>query len=300
MQFYYDALISLSFSDARRLAEKYHAEGKSVMLITDDNVCADVDVSTLQSVTLQYRSTITSIHSFDGIVTVELLTDFGMLRVSGDASLSHLPGTELCAKQYTEVPDCEPPSPARVSAPTTVSGVEAERRFLISSPDIGALESAFPVTVWEIVQIYLVSNSPDIRSRRVRRIIEHGTGERKVSYLYTEKSPLPGATFASIESESEITEEDYKRLLSERDTSRCPISKTRYKLPCVSGTVELDVYPFCKAYAIAEVELEDENEHPELPEQLTVVTEVTENKALSNHALSKPEGYLALCTFARE
>ena len=81
-----------------------------------------------------------------------------------------------------------------------------------------------------------------------------------------------------------VTQEEYLKLLMEADTSKRQIRKTRYCLTHQSQYFEIDVYPFWSDQAIAEIKLSDENATVVLPEQLTVVREVTGDPSYSNSA----------------
>ena len=60
-----------------------------------------------------------------------------------------------------------------------------------------------------------------------------------------------------------------------------------YKKDGKNNYIELDVYPFWKDYAIVEVELSNESDKVELPMELNVIREVTEEKQFKNHSLAK-------------
>ncbi len=66
-----------------------------------------------------------------------------------------------------------------------------------------------------------------------------------------------------------------------------PIRKTRYCLTYGTQYFEIDVYPFWKDQAIAEIELTDENEPICFPEQIKVIREVTDDEAYKNASLAR-------------
>ena len=71
------------------------------------------------------------------------------------------------------------------------------------------------------------------------------------------------------------------------DPDRRPIRKTRYCLTHENQYFEIDVYPFWKDQAIAEIELRDENLPVYFPEQLKIRREVTGEEAFKNAALAR-------------
>jgi CYTH domain-containing protein len=68
---------------------------------------------------------------------------------------------------------------------------------------------------------------------------------------------------------------------------RRPVEKARYCIPFNGRVVEVDVYPFWNDRAIAEVEMEDENETVSLPDFIKVIRDVTAEKAYKNYAIAK-------------
>ena len=50
--------------------------------------------------------------------------------------------------------------------------------------------------------------------------------------------------------------------------------------------IEIDIYPFWKDIAIAEIELNDENQKIELPKKLNVIKEVTNDERYKNVQLA--------------
>ena len=156
---------------------------------------------------------------------------------------------------------------------------EIERKYLISMPNIKELIKNYAVTKVNIIQTYLNSTSEDVE----RRIRQRGTvGE--YSYYYTEKR---GSGLSRVEVEKKINEKQYLDYMMEADTSLKQIRKERYCFIYKNNYIELDVYPFWKDYAIVEVELSNESDKVELPMELNVIREVTEEKQFKNHSLAK-------------
>ena len=150
--------------------------------------------------------------------------------------------------------------------------LEIERKFLIKYPDTAMLEGIKGARKIDITQTYTEGGA------RLRRWQE---GDR-VSYIKTVKTHITDLT--RIELENEITKDEYEILLKE-ETSR--LKKTRYRIPFEGHLLEIDIFPFWKNQAFLEIELQSEEETFSIPEYITVIKEVTEDKAYRNYALSK-------------
>lgn len=161
--------------------------------------------------------------------------------------------------------------------------LEIERKYLIEYPNLAWLTSYPGVTVSEITQTYL--SSPDEEERRVRMRRTGGT----VAYYYTVKRRVTAVT--REESETVITEAQYNAYLSEADSSKYTLKKTRYCLPYEDLTPEIDVYPFWNHQAVLEVELPSEDTPVKLPSEIHVIREVTGEKAFKNSELAKGHLY---------
>lgn len=155
---------------------------------------------------------------------------------------------------------------------------ETERKFLIAYPDREALLRLEGATVSEITQTYLLH--PEGLSERVRRRVYADRTE----YYHTVKRFLTAMT--SEERERTVTKEEYEALLERRDPARAPIQKTRICIPHEEHLLEIDLYPFWKKQAVLEVELETEDTPISIPPYLTVLREVTGEKAYKNRALA--------------
>lgn len=153
---------------------------------------------------------------------------------------------------------------------------EIERKYLIEYPDIEILEK---YSKSKIAQTYLVTN--DGMTSRVRKRTKDGV----TKYIFTEKKRI--TDLKCIENEREITAEEYAELLTLADMERRTVCKTRYCLPFGGRVVEVDIYPFWSDRAIAEVELEREDEAVVLPEFIKVIREVTSEKAYKNASIAK-------------
>lgn len=157
---------------------------------------------------------------------------------------------------------------------------EIERKYLIAYPDIAHLTAQPGCEVWEITQVYL-NDGPEGQTRRIRRVL---TGGRE-SFYRTFKRRL--TALSAEEDEDEISAETYAGYAMERDLSRAPIVKTRYRVPHAGHVLEFDVYPFWKDRAIMEIELEREDEAADIPDYVRVLRDVTGEKAYKNKQLAK-------------
>ena len=155
--------------------------------------------------------------------------------------------------------------------------LEIERKFLIRYPDLSVLEKLCSRKA-RISQTYLVSENN--LSRRIR-CRECGG---KTEYWYNEKQKITDMT--RIERERQIPEEEYRELLKEAIPGARTILKTRYDLPCEDLCFEVDIFPEWDDRAFAEVELDNENRCFTVPDCLTVIKEVTEDKRYTNKSLA--------------
>ena len=153
---------------------------------------------------------------------------------------------------------------------------EIERKFLIGYPDLNILEH-YPKS--DMAQTYLKTN--DGMTSRVRKRTTDGV----TKYIFTEKKRVTDVT--CIENERELSAEEYEELLKLADPERQTVYKTRYCVPYGGRVVEVDVYPFWRDRAIAEVEMESEDEAVSLPDFIRVIRDVTAEKQYKNAAIAK-------------
>lgn len=156
---------------------------------------------------------------------------------------------------------------------------EIERKFLIEYPDITILEDYPSSSKSEIAQTYLKTD--DGFTSRVRKRTANGV----VRYIFTEKKRITDVR--CIENERELGREEYEDLLRLADPERMTVYKTRYCLPFNGKVVEVDIYPFWNDRAIAEVELESEEENVLLPDFIKVIRDVTSERAYKNASIAK-------------
>jgi len=155
--------------------------------------------------------------------------------------------------------------------------LEIERKYLIAYPDVDALRPRC-CAVYDIEQTYLHA-APGVTARVRRRVGE------KEAFFHTEKERLSDVTH--VERERTITREEYDALLQKRDESAMTVTKRRYCLPHEGLTFEIDIYPFWEKVAVMEVELEREEQVFTLPEGITVLREVTDDRRMKNAALAR-------------
>ena len=155
--------------------------------------------------------------------------------------------------------------------------IECERKYLIRYPDIPAL-LAMGAQKSEITQTYLTAAQGT--TERVRERIY----PTKTVYIHTVKRRL--TPLSAIEEERELSHEEYTALLARSDKERHPVKKTRYTLPFAGHLLEIDVYPFWSRQAVLEIELVSEEDQAEIPEFLSVLREVTADRAYKNVSLA--------------
>jgi len=156
---------------------------------------------------------------------------------------------------------------------------EIERKFLVEYPDILALEKLPNCQRVEIIQTYLTA--PDGEESRVRQRGVDG------NYIYFQTTKKKVTGMKRVEVERRLSKDEYLRLLMDADPDCRPIRKTRYCLTYDNQYFEIDVYPFWKDKAIAEIELADEDTEIRFPAQIRVIKEVTEDDAYKNAALAR-------------
>lgn len=157
---------------------------------------------------------------------------------------------------------------------------EIERKYLIKRPDVAELNS-FPGAVrYEIEQIYLPRDSEG-NSPRIRRRICNGV----IECFYTVKRRINA--LKRVEDEKRIEPEVYDALRRTAGERPVAISKTRYCLPYNGRVVEIDIYPFWEKTAVAEVEMESEDEEVLLPDIINVIRDVTGEKRFLNRDMAK-------------
>lgn len=161
----------------------------------------------------------------------------------------------------------------------TDTPLEIEKKYIILIPELDRLVELDGYTKSEIVQTYLISH-PHITHRVRKRVYPDRT-------VYTETKKVRIDKISSYEDEREIDEVEYLALLALADPAASPVEKVRHTLPYGELTVEIDVYPNWEKCCIMEIELPDRENIPALPDYVTLVADVTGEKAYSNASMSR-------------
>lgn len=160
------------------------------------------------------------------------------------------------------------------------SGLEIERKYLIRMPDTSALAAMTGCEIWDIVQTYLMDGE-DGSTHRVRSI---RCGER-TEYIYTHKRRL--SDMSHEEREEQVSPSEYENLLAQANPALNSIDKRRYRIPFEGQLLEIDIYSFWKDRATLEIELESEEQEIRLPQWLSIVRELTGERAYKNRFLAE-------------
>ena len=160
------------------------------------------------------------------------------------------------------------------------TGIEIERKYLLSSAPAAADLAALGARDARIEQAYL--RAEDDWVRRVRRTDRGGT----VRHVFTRKRDVAGIVREELE--SDLTADEYARLMAEADPARRVIRKNRHVFTSGRWILELDVFDEPPGLVLLEVELDDAADVPELPPAIAtlVVREVSAEAAYTNHVLA--------------
>lgn len=156
---------------------------------------------------------------------------------------------------------------------------EIERKFLIEYPDVQALERLSNCQRVEIIQTYLTA--PEGEESRVRQRGVDG------SYVYFQTTKRKVSELKRVEMERRLSKDEYLRLLMEADPACRPIRKTRDCLTYDNQYFEIDVYPFWRDKAIAEMELTSEDADIHFPPWIRGIKEVTDDELYKNASLAR-------------
>ena len=157
-------------------------------------------------------------------------------------------------------------------------GLEIEKKYLIIYPDVEKLKERGAVEK-KMVQIYLTAEKGV--SERVRKTEING----EVVYTHTIKRKLEG--IVRQEDEKVVSKEEYEALSLRADSACRPIEKVRWALKENGFTYEFDLFPFWTDRAFLEIELESPDAEVILPDYVTVLADVSEDKNYTNHALAR-------------
>ena len=160
------------------------------------------------------------------------------------------------------------------------NGLEIERKYLIRMPDIQRLAAMPGCETWDILQTYLMDGE-DGSTHRVRSIFSDGN----TVYIYTHKRRL--SDMSHEEREMEVSRSEYEKLLKQANPALHAIDKRRYRIPYEGQLLEIDIYSFWQDRATLEIELESEEQAVALPDWLSIVRELTGERAYKNRFLAE-------------
>ena len=154
---------------------------------------------------------------------------------------------------------------------------EIERKYLIAYPDPAALAALPNCRRAEIEQAYLPTVTGE--QLRLRKWVEDG----KAIYYKTRRRHVNGKR---LEVEERLSQKVYSHLLEEAGAGPL-LRKTRYCLSYDGQYFQLDVYPFWQDQAVVKIELSEQDGEVRLPPELTVLREVTGERAYKDAELAR-------------
>ena len=158
-------------------------------------------------------------------------------------------------------------------------GIEIERKFVIKLPEVSLMQQMPGYTESRITQTYLSSRYGETRRVRKREFSD------RTDYIETVKIRIDN--MSSTEIERNLTEEEYTSLLAEISDGTRPIIKVRHAFTYLGRSFEIDVYPEWTKTCIMENELPTRDTGIQYPPFISIVSEVTGNKAYSNASMSR-------------
>lgn len=160
------------------------------------------------------------------------------------------------------------------------TGLEIERKYLLAGAPAASDLAALGAHEIRLEQAYL--HTEDDWVRRVRRTERAGI----VRHVFTRKRDVAGIVREELE--TDLTADEYARLLADADPARRVIRKTRHVFVGGRWTFELDVFDEPPGLVLLEVELDDAADVPDLPPAIAalVVREVSTDAAYANHELA--------------
>ena len=161
---------------------------------------------------------------------------------------------------------------------------QSERKYLIRFADGKLLEPYHPVEQI-ITQSYLVGKN-DGMERRARKVQSNGS----TAYYAIEKQQI--SAVERIERERMLTQKEYVRVLDEVDPAFGSVTKRRYCFKYADQYMTVDTYAGSSSLAILDVQLSDKAQTVQIPPEIDVVREVTEEIAYQGHMIAKTHGQL--------
>lgn len=166
--------------------------------------------------------------------------------------------------------------------------MEIEVKFLIEKPNFDNLAKLYgPLDKYHITQVYLVSPNDSVE-RRIHRKVHLQTGN--IEYTYTTKGNILGESNLKVreEIEEKISYTQYKNYFdTARDLNYAIIDKERTVFFYEGITIEIDEYPQWSDLAILEIELKDDKQTFNIPGEISLISNVTNNKEYKNKTLAK-------------
>jgi len=157
--------------------------------------------------------------------------------------------------------------------------LEIENKYLVKKPDLRRFPRS--ATAVSITQQYLFSGEP----RAEERIRKRGQNGYAI-YFHTIKKPYKRGQ--RLETERQISERDFLRLLDKTDSNFCVIEKERTCFTWRNQYFEFDSFkqPDPGLYLL-EIELTEENDQVEIPPFIEVIKDVTDDPEYSNKEIAR-------------
>lgn len=130
----------------------------------------------------------------------------------------------------------------------------------------------------DIVQTYLGNYNYE---KRLRKRIYNG----ETSYFLTVQLPKNNSSKRVITNQK-INEKDYEKIYM-FDNNKYEINKTRYTFTKDKQYFKLDVFNDIENFAILEIDVKDENEMINIPNNIKVIKEVSNDKNYDNYNIAK-------------
>ena len=154
-----------------------------------------------------------------------------------------------------------------------------KRKFLIAFPDVDILEHMENCHKVEVIRTYLKSGkNEEIRIRK------RGMGDY---YTYSLHARMIAQNGEYVETERQLTHDEYEVLLKQADPHMREIRKTRYCFTFGEHYFELDLYSLWKHQAIVEVEANSRIGEIQFPDFVKVMRELTGLAEFRNAELAK-------------
>lgn len=158
-----------------------------------------------------------------------------------------------------------------------LNDIEIEKKYLIEYPNLDLLSKYSPVKS-DIEQVYLVS---PVGSHRIRKRTTNG-----ITLCYeTMKIRITDSMCTEIE--RVISIDEYNELIKNADPKKIPIVKSRYCFLYLGQYFELDLFAFWDNQAFLELEIRNEEQAVTLPPEISVISDVSNDKRYKNNYLAK-------------